>query len=150
MIDPFLRADAIDTNRFSDSSLRKIKRRDHREHARNARRTFGSVPESDSDSDGSHKKSCSRKSKPEVNAAFRTRHGAIKLVLAVVQSGSGAAKRGKDKKARGRIMLSSRHGRIDVDLVSGFFNSVGEHPELTLATVRGAGEPLRGFGPVHP
>ncbi|KAH9945750.1 hypothetical protein B0H21DRAFT_883742 [Amylocystis lapponica] len=52
----------------------------------------------------------------ELNAAFRTRHSTIKLNLAVVGSPVSSELHDKTNRMRGRIMASSRHGNISVNL----------------------------------
>lgn len=88
---------------------------------------FGSVPEMADDSDPSDNEGWSRRKSrraAEVNAAFRTRHGAIKINVSIVNSALQAASSSDARKAHGRVMLSSRHGRIGVNLVSLFVHRV--------------------------
>ncbi|KAH9941993.1 hypothetical protein B0H21DRAFT_538944 [Amylocystis lapponica] len=53
---------------------------------------------------------------PIVNAAFRTRQSAITLEVAVVGSPVLTEPQGQTSKMRGRVMASSRHGNISVNL----------------------------------
>ncbi|KZT67327.1 hypothetical protein DAEQUDRAFT_729180 [Daedalea quercina L-15889] len=87
-------------------------------HAKNVRKAFGSVPGQDSSS-SSDSGGWSRRSSrmPEVNAAFRTRHGPIKVNIGIINSALSAASTDGQRKACGRVMLSSRHGRINVHLI---------------------------------
>ncbi|KAI0923491.1 hypothetical protein AcV5_009020 [Taiwanofungus camphoratus] len=97
LIDPSLPAPPI---------LGKSQRRDRsieREHARNTKRAFGIIPGLDDRSQGRT---------PEINAAFRTRDATISLDVGI----AGRAGQGQAGRAMGRVMLSSRHGAVNVDL----------------------------------
>ncbi|KAF9818259.1 hypothetical protein IEO21_02887 [Rhodonia placenta] len=117
LVDPLLPPVSVKGSNGNRQKISECGRRLDRKHARNARRAFGAVPNSDSGPgcEGKHRK----QRQSEINAAFRTRHGNIKLELAVVDSSAQSAGTGKDKekKAHGRVMVSSRHGRLDLNLV---------------------------------
>ncbi|CCM01363.1 uncharacterized protein FIBRA_03413 [Fibroporia radiculosa] len=121
LVDPKLPAASLNADIFSSRTTGKTTTRDRsvdRYHARNTRRAFGAVPGEQDDSASEDKRSWlkRRTRMPEVNAAFRTRHGAIKLDLAIVGSGTTDGMQQKSKRTRGRVMVASRHGRINVDL----------------------------------
>ncbi|KZT67336.1 hypothetical protein DAEQUDRAFT_729187 [Daedalea quercina L-15889] len=98
-----------------------------RAHARNVRDVFGSVPgeEDGNESDESDRRGWLRRRslrRPEVNAAFRTRQGNIRVILSIVEldaapQASQASQQG-ERKVRGRVMLSSRQGRIEAKLTN--------------------------------
>ncbi|KAH9930280.1 uncharacterized protein B0H18DRAFT_994153 [Fomitopsis serialis] len=99
LVDPHLKHPLSQSKR--DRSLDKT-------HARNVRDVFGSVPGDEDDgceSDESDKKGWLRRRgtrRPEV-------------ILGIVGS-DAAASQSAERKARGRVMLSSRHGRIEAKL----------------------------------
>ncbi|KAH9930215.1 uncharacterized protein B0H18DRAFT_993783 [Fomitopsis serialis] len=106
-------------------------------HARNVRHAFGSVPGGGDDSDHSDTAKWRRRSsrKPEVNAAFRTRHGPIKVNVGIANSAlMTASSVDGQRKARGRVMLSSRHGRIHVNLTE---IQLGRSADLDVSTRHG-------------
>jgi len=103
LVDPLIPVTPLATS-FSSISQRKIEKRERsveRQHAKNMNTNSG--------------RWFSRGRTPEVNAAFRTRHAAINLELAVVGS-TTFEMQGPAHKMRARIMASSRHGKIMVNL----------------------------------
>ncbi|KAL6309327.1 hypothetical protein BKA93DRAFT_759607 [Sparassis latifolia] len=115
LVDPSLPA-SPQTTTLSGLSMRRIERCNRsadREHAKNTRRAFGSDSESDCSSSRGWKART-----PEVNAAFRTRHGQISVDVAVVGPNlySATDALGMVKNLRARVMFSSRHGNISVNL----------------------------------
>ncbi|TFY54824.1 hypothetical protein EVJ58_g8632 [Rhodofomes roseus] len=132
LVDPCLPAENINS-RYGGRRCRSV----DKAHARNVRHAFGSVPV-DETSDVSDKAGWNRRKarRPEVNAAFRTRHGPIKVNVGIVNSGLQAATSsiGGQRKTRGRVMLSSRHGRISVNLTEIQF---GRSVDLDVSTRHG-------------
>ena len=61
------------------------------------------------------------KKKEEINAAFTTRHGALSLDLAVVSAEDPLVP--PQTKVPARIVISTRHGRMDIDIVSPHFTT---------------------------
>ncbi|CCM01362.1 uncharacterized protein FIBRA_03412 [Fibroporia radiculosa] len=121
LVDPNIPETPLDTRIFPSEKPceYEIKKRDRsveRAHARNSRRAFGSVSHGNDDSPCDKNKDSCRDRIAPVNAAFRTRHGMINLDLAIVNSGAASAISHEAKKTRGRVLLSSRHGRIDVNM----------------------------------
>ncbi|EPT02941.1 hypothetical protein FOMPIDRAFT_1022586 [Fomitopsis schrenkii] len=107
----------IPTTGINSSCRGKFERSVEKAHAKNVRRAFGSVPEDESDASNNADKCRRRSRRPaEVNASFRTRHGPIKVNVGVINSATHAASPSDGRKARGRVMLSSRHGRIGVNM----------------------------------
>lgn len=118
--DPVLPASSVVTDFFSGIGLRNSEwraRSAEYDHARNTQRAFGTVPGSNTGISWVW----GRGRTPEINAAFRTRHGAIKIDAAIV----GDASRAQDtiSRARGRVMASSRHGNVSINLV-GVYNII--------------------------
>ncbi|PCH36395.1 hypothetical protein WOLCODRAFT_140390 [Wolfiporia cocos MD-104 SS10] len=98
-----------------ENGCKKDKQRDRsieREHARNVRKAFGSVPGA-----GDQHSGLRRPRDPAVNAVFRTRSGAMNLDLAVVRPSVGRASDNRQGKLRGRAMLSTRSGAIRANLL---------------------------------
>ncbi|TFY68844.1 hypothetical protein EVJ58_g767 [Rhodofomes roseus] len=127
----YSRNDAIVGTYLVDPQLKHANspgRRDRsveRAHAQNVRDVFGSMPDGEdgNESDDSDKWGWLRRHstrQPDVNAAFRTRHGNMKVVFSIVESDAAlqasTASQNAERKVRGRVMMSSRHGRIDARL----------------------------------
>ncbi|EMD39349.1 hypothetical protein CERSUDRAFT_112989 [Gelatoporia subvermispora B] len=101
-----------------------------RAHHKNAKRAFGSW-----DVGHDSKRSCGKRKPQEINASFRTRHGAVTLDVAVVGTESGSPFISKDEKIPTRVMASSREGRVNVNL---FEIHPGRCVDLDVTTRHGA------------
>ncbi|OCH85889.1 hypothetical protein OBBRIDRAFT_784171 [Obba rivulosa] len=94
------------TNRLQRDALRS--------HRKNSKRAFGS---SDATAGEPSISSCGKRNPQQMNASFRTRHGSVTLDIAVVGTASGAlVPVHKADKVQARVMASSRHGRLNLNL----------------------------------
>ncbi|KZT07243.1 uncharacterized protein LAESUDRAFT_651676 [Laetiporus sulphureus 93-53] len=128
LVDPLLSASPFE-GIFACRDKRKAHKRDRsieRDHARHLRDAFGTIPNVD-------EKDPARRC--EVNAALRSRNGAINIDLAIADSGTGRIVNGQETTVCGRVMLSSRHGRINVNL---FEVQLGRAVDLDVSTRSGS------------
>lgn len=113
LIDPCLPFSPVAAGMSGKSECRD--RSLERRHVRNTQRAFGSVP----GIDGSTGWCRGRKEIPELHGAFRTRNAAISLDVGIAEPETEQAAQ-VGGKVTGRIMASSLHGRVSVNLVSRF------------------------------
>ncbi|KAI0923492.1 hypothetical protein AcW1_006437 [Taiwanofungus camphoratus] len=127
LIDPCLPFSPVAAGMSGKSECRD--RSLERRHVRNTQRAFGSVP----GIDGSTGWCRGRKEIPELHGAFRTRNAAISLDVGIAEPETEQAAQ-VGGKVTGRIMASSLHGRVSVNL---FVVHPGRCVDLDISTRHG-------------